>query len=107
MIVWGVFIAFIILFLALDLGVFNRTPHVIKTKEAAIWTSVWVTIALGFSGIIYWLFNDGLIENPTNLALLGITLVLTAVTALTPKVTALHGAGHLAVFVLYILSVFI
>jgi len=68
MIVWGVFIAFIILFLALDLGVFNRTPHVIKTKEAAIWTSIWVTLALGFSGIIYWLFNAGLVENPTNLA---------------------------------------
>jgi TerC family integral membrane protein len=68
MIVWGIFIAFIILFLALDLGVFNRTPHVIKTKEAAIWTTVWVTLALGFSGIIYWLFKDGLVENPTNLA---------------------------------------
>lgn len=68
MIVWGIFIAFIILFLALDLGVFNRTPHVIKTKEAAIWTTVWVTLALGFSGVIYWLFKDGLIENPTNLA---------------------------------------
>ncbi len=68
MIVCGIFIAFIILFLALDLGVFNRTPHVIKTKEAAIWTSVWVTLALGFSGVIYWLFKDGLIENPTNLA---------------------------------------
>lgn len=68
MIVWGVFIAFIILFLALDLGVFNRTPHVIKTKEAAIWTTVWVTIALGFSGVIYWLFQNGLVENPTGLA---------------------------------------
>ncbi len=67
MLIWGIFIAFIILFLALDLGVFNRTPHVIKTKEAAIWTSIWVTIALSFSGIIYWLFLDGLIENPTNL----------------------------------------
>ncbi len=68
MIVWVVFITFIILFLALDLGVFNRTPHVIKTKEAAIWTSVWVTIALGFSGVIYWLFQNGLVENPTGLA---------------------------------------
>mgnify|MGYP002712946546 CR=1 FL=1 len=68
MIVWGIFIAFIILFLALDLGVFNRTPHVIKTKEAAIWTTVWVTLALGFSGVIYWLFKDGLIANPTQLA---------------------------------------
>lgn len=68
MIVWGIFIAFIILFLALDLGVFNRTPHIIKTKEAAIWTTVWVSLALGFSGVIYWLFKDGLISNPTQLA---------------------------------------
>ncbi|QQX76196.1 MULTISPECIES: TerC family protein [Aequorivita] len=68
MIVWVIFIAFIILFLALDLGVFNRTPHVIKTKEAAIWTTVWVTLALGFSGVIYWLFKEGLVANPTNLA---------------------------------------
>lgn len=67
MIVWVIFIAFIILFLALDLGVFNRTPHVIKTKEAAIWTSIWVTVALAFSGIIYWLFAEGLVENPTGL----------------------------------------
>ena len=67
MIVWIVFIAFIILFLALDLGVFNRTPHVIKTKEAAIWTGIWVTVALSFSGIIYWVFSAGLVENPTNL----------------------------------------
>jgi len=67
MLVWGVFIAFIILFLALDLGVFNRTPHVIKTKEAAIWTFIWITIALGFSGIIYWLFSEGLVDNPTEL----------------------------------------
>jgi tellurite resistance protein TerC len=68
MIVWGIFIAFIILFLALDLGVFNRNPHVIKTKEAAIWTAIWVTVALSFSGVIYWLFSDGLIENPTGLS---------------------------------------
>ncbi len=65
--VWAIFIAFIILCLALDLGVFNRKPHVIKTKEAAIWTTIWVVIAIGFSGIIYWLFNDNLVENPTNL----------------------------------------
>lgn len=67
MLVWGIFIAFIILFLALDLGVFNRTPHVIKTKEAAIWTGIWVTVALAFSGVIYWLFQEGLVDNPTNL----------------------------------------
>lgn len=67
MLVWGIFIAFIIFFLILDLGVINRKPHEIKTKEAAFWTSLWVVIALGFSGVIYWLFSEGLVDNPTNL----------------------------------------
>ncbi|CAM3379974.1 TerC family protein [Zobellia roscoffensis] len=65
--VWILFIALIIVFLALDLGVFNKDEHVIKSKEAAIWTAVWVSVALAFSGVIYWLFTEGLIENPTNL----------------------------------------
>jgi tellurite resistance protein TerC len=67
MIVWGIFLAAIIFFLALDLGVFNRKSHTIKTKEAAIWTSIWVTVALAFSGVIYWLFANEVIANPTNL----------------------------------------
>lgn len=67
MLVWGIFIAFIILFLALDLGVFHKNPHVISTKEAATWTTIWVTVALSFSAIIYWLFSKGLVDNPTDL----------------------------------------
>lgn len=67
MLIWGIFIAFIILCLALDLGVFNRKAHVIKTKEASIWTAVWVSVALLFSGVIYWFFNAGWVENPTDL----------------------------------------
>ncbi len=65
--VWIVFIACILVFLALDLGVFNKENHVIKTKEASIWTAIWVTVALSFSGVIYWLFTTGLVENPTGL----------------------------------------
>lgn len=67
MIVWIVFIAAILIFLALDLGVFNKEAHEIKTKEAAIWTSLWVSIALSFSGVIWWLFDSGFVENPTGL----------------------------------------
>lgn len=67
MIVWIVFIVFVLIFLALDLGVFHKNEHVIKSKEAAIWTAVWVTVALGFSGVIYWLFDAGIMENPTGL----------------------------------------
>jgi len=39
---WIGFIAFVLSMLALDLGVFNRTPHVVSAKEAGIWTSIWV-----------------------------------------------------------------
>ena len=67
MLVWIVFIACVLVFLALDLGVFHKEEHVIKSKEAGIWTAIWVTVALSFSGVIYWLFSSGLTENPTNL----------------------------------------
>lgn len=65
--VWGIFIAAVLIMLVLDLAVFNRKAHVIKTKEASIFTSIWVSIALAFSGIVYWLFSEGLVENPTGL----------------------------------------
>ncbi len=63
MLVWGLFILGILIFLALDLGVFNRKAHVISTKEASIWTSIWVTLSFMFSGVIYWLYSTGIIDN--------------------------------------------
>ncbi|MEJ2585429.1 MAG: TerC family protein [Robiginitalea sp.] len=65
--VWVIFILAIIIFLALDLGIFNKEDHVIRSREAATWTAVWVTLALSFSGVIYWLFSEGLVNNPTGL----------------------------------------
>ena len=67
MLVWIVFIACVIVFLALDLGVFHKEDHVVKSKEASMWTAIWVTTAFAFSGVIYWLFSSGLIDNPTGL----------------------------------------
>ena len=67
MLIWVVFIALVCVALALDLGVFNKEDHVIKSKEAATWTSIWVSVALSFSGVVYWLFSSGLIDNPTGM----------------------------------------
>lgn len=67
MLVWGLFILAILIFLALDLGVFNKNPHVISIKEASAWTAVWVTLSFAFSGVIYWLYNSGNIANPDQL----------------------------------------
>lgn len=67
MIVWISFLSAILLFLALDLGVFNKTPHLISTKEASKWTAIWVTLSFLFSGIIYWLYSNDYISNPDRL----------------------------------------
>jgi tellurite resistance protein TerC len=47
---WIGFIAFVLAMLALDLGVFQRKVHEVKPREAAIWTAVWVALALLFAG---------------------------------------------------------
>jgi tellurite resistance protein TerC len=67
MIVWILFILAILVFLALDLGVFNKTPHIISTKEASKWTAIWVTISFLFSGVVYWLYSNNYVANPDNL----------------------------------------
>jgi tellurite resistance protein TerC len=46
---WSGLIGLIILFLAVDLGVFNRTPHVIRPKEAIKTSLVWIALALLFN----------------------------------------------------------
>ena len=67
MFVWIFFILAILIFLALDLGIFNKTPHVISSKEAGKWTAVWVTLSFAFSGVIYWLYQGNYITNPDQL----------------------------------------
>lgn len=54
--VWGWigFNLFILFLLALDLGVFHRKSHAISTKEAALWTVAWISMALIFNAGIYY-----------------------------------------------------
>ncbi len=47
MIVWISFLTAVLIFLALDLGVFNKTPHIISSKEAGKWTKVVVYYDMG------------------------------------------------------------
>jgi tellurite resistance protein TerC len=58
--IYAAFVAFVITMLALDLGVFHKTAHVVSFKEAAAWSVVWVTLALLFNlGFWYyagWIF---------------------------------------------------
>ncbi len=43
--------------LALDLGVFHRTPHRITVREASIWVGVWITLSLIFNAGIYFVYG--------------------------------------------------
>jgi TerC family integral membrane protein len=45
---WIGFIACVLIFLALDLGVFHRRAHVVSFKEALMWTATWFSLAMLF-----------------------------------------------------------
>jgi len=47
------FTSFVLLLLALDLGVFHKEAHEVRFKEAAIWSLVWVGLALLFNYAFY------------------------------------------------------
>ena|SRR5256885_1486802 len=52
---WFAFNLFILVALALDLGVFHRKVHKVSVKEAAFWSAVWITLAMLFGlGIWHW-----------------------------------------------------
>src|SRR5438094_2898281 len=50
---WVGFCSFILVMLAIDLGVFNRKPHEITTRNAAVWSAVWITLAFVFAGLLF------------------------------------------------------
>lgn len=50
---WVAFNLFVLLALALDLGVFHRKAHRLSLREAAFWSVVWIGLALSF-GFFVW-----------------------------------------------------
>ena len=57
---WVGFLVLVVVLLALDLGVFNRRPHVVSVKEALTWTTVWVVLSLLFNVFIYFVYEHDL-----------------------------------------------
>jgi tellurite resistance protein TerC len=49
---WVGFNALVLVLLAIDLGVFNRTAHVVSVKEAGRWSAITIALALAFAGSI-------------------------------------------------------
>ncbi len=54
---WAGFIGFVLAMLALDLGVFHRSAHTVRVKEALTWSAIWVCLALVFNAGIWWKFG--------------------------------------------------
>lgn len=51
---WGLFNFFVLLMLALDLGVFHRKAHKVEMKEALTWSGVWIALAMLFNVWVYY-----------------------------------------------------
>lgn len=52
-----VFALIILVMLVLDLGVFHKNPHEISNKEAIGWTLAWISLAMLFSGGVWYFFG--------------------------------------------------
>jgi tellurite resistance protein TerC len=60
---WFAFNVFVVVMLALDLGVFHRKAHVIGIRESLVWSAVWIVLALLFNlGIYFWRGPDTALE---------------------------------------------
>lgn len=65
-----IFNAFILLLLALDLGVFHRKEHAVGLKEAATWSVVWVVLSLLFNlGLFFWVREQSGTADATRISL--------------------------------------
>ncbi len=60
---WAGFILCVLIFLALDLGLFHRRAHVVKFKEALAWTAFWFLLAMLFAGAMaYWRGHEDAVQ---------------------------------------------
>ncbi len=54
---WIGFISFVLLMLALDLGVFHREPRALGVREALAWSAVWVSMSLSFAVFVFFAYQ--------------------------------------------------
>ena len=50
---WILFNVFVVAVLALDLGVLHRQTHVVKFREALVWSFAWIALALVFAVVMH------------------------------------------------------
>lgn len=90
-IAYGVFVLLILVFLALDLGVFHRHAHTVGVKEALRWTGVWISVALLFNVAVYFLYEHHVLGLGLGVPVLGKPGELTTVSGATAAQQFLTG----------------
>lgn len=53
---WLAVLAVIVAMLAVDLFA-HRTAHVVSVREAAVWSTIWVTLGFAFGGVVWWAYG--------------------------------------------------
>ncbi|MGX8713260.1 MAG: TerC/Alx family metal homeostasis membrane protein [bacterium] len=61
---FALFMVFVVTMLMLDLFVFHKKDKVVEVKEAAVWTGVWIGLAMLFA-VLVWLFGDWMMPPST------------------------------------------
>jgi tellurite resistance protein TerC len=84
------FVTLVIMLLALDLGVFHRTAHVVRVKEALGWSAFWISLGVLFSIFIYYGYENHLLG-------LGLTVDAMSAPVIQPDGTAIYNDGSSAV----------
>lgn len=60
--IWILFFVLVFGLLALDLGVFHKEDKQVSMKESLAWTGVWVGAAIAFGGVIYWVYDNNIMN---------------------------------------------
>ncbi len=51
---WAIFAVLVVCALALDLGIFHRQARALGMREAGIWVGIWIALAAGFAGYVFY-----------------------------------------------------
>jgi tellurite resistance protein TerC len=99
------FTGFVLLALALDLGVFHRKAHEVSFREASVWTAIWISLALLFNLLFYYYALYRFSTSERLLAIPGFNPALQAKTSALEFLTGFVVEKSLAVDNIFIFAV--
>ncbi|MCC7292868.1 MAG: TerC family protein [Phycisphaerales bacterium] len=102
------FIGLVLVFLALDLGVFHRSAHVVSVKEAAAWSAIWMACGLGFTLFVHFAYETHWLSAGLSVPIVGQpgeTMTLDGATAAKQYLTGYVIEKSLSVDNLFVIAV--